>query len=248
MTSNHRIPAPSVLNISAVLTEASTISPAPAAAAAAPHSSRKKPNAEPKRLQTRRKVLEAALAVFQETGFEAAGTAEIAKRAGVSHGTVFTVEPTKERLAVAAFGGQLRAIGEAAFASVLMTPRPLPLVDQLEHVFEALYAFYAANSGVSRAIMREVLLTTRPDGTGDHDQLLKQFLEGLEMQLRVAMARGALTADTDVSALGGALFGVYLLFLLALLNQAFPEDDARRENCRRALEATLRGHIPPAVS
>lgn len=198
---------------------------------------------------TRRKVLEAALAVFQETGFESAGTAEIAKRAGVSHGTVFTVEPTKERLAVAAFGGQLRAIGEAAFATVLMAVPPQPLLEQIEHVFEALYAFYAANPGVARAIMREVLLTTRPDGTGDHDQLLKEFLDGLELQLRMAMARGALVPDADVTALAEAIFGVYLLFLLALLNQAFPDDDARRENCRRTLQATLRGHIPaPAAS
>ncbi|MES2707267.1 MAG: TetR/AcrR family transcriptional regulator [Verrucomicrobiota bacterium] len=207
-----------------------------------------KPKPETKRLQTRRRVLEAALAVFQENGFGQAGTAEIARRAGVSHGTVFTVEPTKERLAVAAFGGQLRAIGEAAFTTVLTAAEPLPLPEQLEYVFEQLYAFYGAHRGVSRAIMREVLLTTRPDGTGDHDQLLKDFLGGLEFQLRAAVMRGMLAPETDVGGLSGAIFGVYLLFLLALLNQAFPDDAERRKNCRLALQATLHGHIAAGVS
>lgn len=211
-----------------------------------PESSAAAPPAKPeaKRLQTRRRVLEAALSVFQEMDFDEAGTAEIAKRAGVSHGTVFTVEPTKERLAVAAFSGQLRAIGEAAFTTVLSAPEPLPLTAQLEHVFETLYAFYAANRSVSRAIMREVLLTTRPDGAGDHDQLLKDFLGGLEFQLRMSLMRGGLLPETDLRALAEAVFGVYLLFLLALLNQAFPDDSIRRENCRQALRATLHGHVP----
>ncbi|RYD36297.1 MAG: TetR/AcrR family transcriptional regulator [Verrucomicrobiaceae bacterium] len=206
------------------------------------------PPRETKRMQTRRRVLEAALSVFQETDFESAGTAEIARRAGVSHGTVFTVEPTKERLAVAAFDGQLRAIGEAAFTAMLTATEPLPLLEQLDYVFEKLYTFYSVHRGVSRAIMREVLLTTRPDGPGDHDRLLKDFLDGLEFLLRVSITRGMLLPKTDTTALAGAIFGTYLLFLLALLNQAFPDDATRRQNCRQALQAILHGHSPAPLS
>lgn len=206
-----------------------------------------RPKREAKRMLTRRRVLEAALQVFKEAGFEAAGTAEIARRAGVSHGTVFTVEPTKERLAVAAFGGQLRGIGEAVFTTVLMAAAPMPLVAQVEHVFQKLYDFYAEHHGVSRALMREVLLTTRPDGAGDHDQLLKEFLGGLEMMLRSAMLRGSLAAGTDITALAAALFGIYLLFLLALLNQVFPERETHQENLRQTLRATLHGHLTDPV-
>jgi AcrR family transcriptional regulator len=49
----------------------------------------------------RETVLEAAMAVVAERGFAAAPTAEIAKRAGISHAYLFRLFPTKSDLAVA---------------------------------------------------------------------------------------------------------------------------------------------------
>ena len=69
-----------------------------------------------KKLRTRRLVLGAALVDFQEKKFQGPGTAEIARLAEVWHGAVFTVEPTKERLAVAAFSVEVRSVGRHAFA------------------------------------------------------------------------------------------------------------------------------------
>lgn len=52
-------------------------------------------------LETRRRLLEVAQTLFLEVGFGAAGTREVARRAGVATGTLFNYFPSKEALGVA---------------------------------------------------------------------------------------------------------------------------------------------------
>jgi len=59
-----------------------------------------KPSArEAKRLQTRERLLGAAIAEFKRTGMADADVGSIVAAAGVAHGTFFFHFPTKERLA-----------------------------------------------------------------------------------------------------------------------------------------------------
>ncbi len=53
------------------------------------------------KLETRRRILEAAQSLFAQTGFEAATTREIATRAGIGVGTLFNYFPSKEDIALA---------------------------------------------------------------------------------------------------------------------------------------------------
>jgi len=50
------------------------------------------------RADTRRRILDAAEALFAELGYEAASTRQVAERAGVSTGLIFYYFPTKEAL------------------------------------------------------------------------------------------------------------------------------------------------------
>jgi AcrR family transcriptional regulator len=62
--------------------------------------------------QTRQRILEAAMRRFADDGLTRAATADIARDAGVSHGTVFVHFPTLEALqqaAIEAFGEQVTA-------------------------------------------------------------------------------------------------------------------------------------------
>ena len=91
-----------------------------------------------RKADTRARVLKAALAVFAECGFEAASTAEIARRAGVSHGTVFVVAPTKLSLAVAAHEGEIRGVAAKALTTL---PQRGGLQAQIAHLYEALFDY-----------------------------------------------------------------------------------------------------------
>ena len=190
-----------------------------------------------KKLLTRQQVLAAALAEFREKGFDAASTAAIAQRAGVSHGAVFTVEATKEKLAVAAFGDEVRSVGEQAFARAFA--RSGSLVTAIMGIFGTLFDFYEGHRLISRALLREMLLSAQPAGTTADDRLLNDYLSGLRVLVQTAVARGKLPPATDADAVASALLGVYVVFLLARLNGAHADRDTHLAKCSAAVEAIL---------
>jgi len=71
--------------------------------------------------RNRKRLLDAAAEVFAEQGLEAS-TAEIARRAGVGHGTVFRRFPTKDDLVAAIVVDRLGEIAESATALLPDTP------------------------------------------------------------------------------------------------------------------------------
>lgn len=190
-----------------------------------------------KKLLTRRQVLAAALEEFREHDFAEASTAAIARRAGVSHGAIFTVEPSKERLAVAAFSDELRSVGEQALAGAFTWPGPL--AEAIMALFSALFDFYEGHQRIARVLLREMLLSVQPSGNTANDRLLNDYLAGLRVLVQSAVARGQLPPDTDAEAVAPVLLGVYVVFLLARLNGAQPDKAAHLDSCRRAVEAVV---------
>jgi len=198
---------------------------------------------EEKKLQTRKQVLAAALGEFRDRGFDSASTSAIATLAGVSHGTIFTVEPTKEKLAAAAFDDEVRSIGERALASAFVELEKTHAVDAVMGLFTTLFDFYDRYQLIARVLLREMLLSAQPGGDTASDRLLNDYLAGLRVLLQAAIARGQLAPGTDAEALASVLLGVYLVFLLARLNGVHPDRNIHLGSCRRALEAVLVQHI-----
>lgn len=59
-------------------------------------------NRDSQKLETRQRIIEAAIRVFSRNGILASTTAEVAKEAGLSHGSVFAHFGTQESLVSAA--------------------------------------------------------------------------------------------------------------------------------------------------
>jgi AcrR family transcriptional regulator len=97
-----------------------------------------------KRMET---LLDAAAEVFAEQGYKAAGTNEIARRAGASPGTLYQFFKNKEAIAVALtarYVARLRAAhGEAFDLSIA----ELPLREMLDRIIDPVVAFDRANPG-----------------------------------------------------------------------------------------------------
>jgi AcrR family transcriptional regulator len=68
---------------------------------------------------TQRRIVAAALGLFQSKGFDATTTKQIAKKAGIAEGTVFNYFPTKEDIALQFFEHEV----EEAMAAVSRNPR-----------------------------------------------------------------------------------------------------------------------------
>jgi AcrR family transcriptional regulator len=192
---------------------------------------------ELKKAKTRQDVLAAALEVFREHGFDSASTADIAKRAGVSHGAIFTVAATKEKLAFAAFEQEVRGVGEQAFAKAFASSSKL--TTRVTDIFARLFDFYEQHQDIARVLLREMMFSSKPQGSTANDRLLSDYLVGLRVLVQTAAARKQINPEADMEALASVLLGIYLVFLLARLNGVHPDRAAHLAMCRRAVEAVL---------
>lgn len=82
------------------------------------------------REDTRRRLLDAALAVFLEKGFSAASVEDIASRAGFTRGALYSNFADKEALFLALVAGRLEE-REAAVTQLMTASSPESLVDDL---------------------------------------------------------------------------------------------------------------------
>jgi AcrR family transcriptional regulator len=185
---------------------------------------------------TRLRVLKAALDVFSEEGYERATTAQIARRAGVSHGMVFVVAPTKESLAVAAFEDSIRAVVSAAFLRA-----PAKLNKRLEFVFSRLFDYYSAIPPLSRALIKHLTFLPESPAKKQYVGLIGEFLKALEAMFTLPEMKSQLHADVSPVDAAHICFSVYLFSLLLLLNDIYPTRQAHAAAFRRRLNATLRG-------
>ncbi len=190
-----------------------------------------------KKAETHKRVLAAAMQLFAKNGFEGTSTAQIAEEAGVAHGTIFAVAPTKESLLVAAYADEIRAVGEKIGATL---PLKRPLAAQLEHIFDGLFDYYTVNPALSRAILQHLLFIPDTDTRSQHDRLLTDLFDALRCLMDGAKERGDIRADVNSDDLATVCFSTYMYFLLALLNDSYASRAHHRRDFRRVLELSLR--------
>jgi AcrR family transcriptional regulator len=167
-----------------------------------------KPSArEAKRLQTRERLMGAAIAEFKRSGIAAADVGAIVTAAGVAHGTFFFHFPTKEHVLL-----ELERREEERIAKQLgryvASERDLPSI--LE---ETVRLIVGLERRLGAALFKDFLALhfsqTRPaDESNEHPVIVN-----VASEIEQARKRGRV--DADVSAMNSAVF--FLLGLYALL-------------------------------
>src|SRR5690606_4727991 len=95
------------------------------------------------------RILEAAAEVFAERGADAS-VADVARRAGVGHATVFRRFPTKEHLLIALMAQRMEALAARAAAEAATEPRE----EALERFMEHLAGHFAKDRGFKDSTAR----------------------------------------------------------------------------------------------
>lgn len=182
---------------------------------------------EDARRETRRTVLEAARAEFEEAGFEAAGIRSIARAAGVSSGTVLHHFGSKRELLYAAFFHDLEDALERAAAAARGAAGE-GLETRLHALASSIFADYGRRPRLSRILLRESILAEPPWDARFQGQVAA--LHGVVTELAAAaVERGELPQGSDLPLLGLAWISFYTFALLAWAQEARPicEDPAR---------------------
>jgi AcrR family transcriptional regulator len=190
-----------------------------------------KPSArEAKRLQTRERLMGAAVAEFKRSGLAAADVGAIVAAAGVAHGTFFFHFPTKEHVLL-----ELERREEERIAKQLSryvdSGRDLPSV--LE---ETVRLVVGLERRLGAALFKDFLALhfsqTRPaDERNEHPVIVT-----VAKEIEQARERGEV--DTDVTAMNSAVFFLLGLYALLTTTHDWPAQSAMLDDY---VASTLRG-------
>jgi AcrR family transcriptional regulator len=181
-------------------------------------------------------ILDAALALFAEQGYERTSTNGIAARAGISPGSLYQFFPNKEAIAEALatrLVEQMRAAHSAAFD--LSRVNDLPLDELIDKIVDPLIAFNVANPGA------KVLLanTDMPAGLQAATRPLHEAVVGRVGAILHARIPTLSAAEQSLAAM------VAVRIVAALMPPIVAARDAEREALVAELKKALHGYIAP---
>ena len=184
-----------------------------------------------RRLQTRERILGAAIAEFTRSGMAATDVGAIVSAAGVAHGTFYFHFPTKEHVLLELEAREESRIA-AEFDRFLGTPHDLT---------EALTEFVRLSQGLEkqlgRTLFKELLALhfspsrPKPEDWTDHPVILLLVRE-------IEAARGREMLHPDVDAFYSAMF--FLLGIYGVLSTA-DDLDARDTMLAKLVASAVRG-------
>ncbi|MEB3020776.1 TetR/AcrR family transcriptional regulator [[Mycobacterium] crassicus] len=158
---------------------------------------------------TRRKLLDAAIEVFGEAGYVAAGRTAIIERAGVTKGALYHHFDSMDALVV--------AIIEGGFATVLSTFRSMcrPSSPALEGMIHGMFAVTAVLAADKEARAAGHLVFALADSNDLGADVAGQWMDAVTSQAGRAIAEGDVRADLEpgqvAEAITGAMLGTWLL-------------------------------------
>jgi AcrR family transcriptional regulator len=171
------------------------------------------PRRERNRQQKLQRIRDAAAGLFKERGFTKATTQEIAERADISAGTLFTYARTKEELVVMVMADGLRATLRRACST-------LPdgsLVDQAAYVFGRLLRYHASEMELSIYFVRETAAVPDPKLSSEVDRLVGEIVDAIEGIIGGKQHPDRIRSDVAAREIAFQFFHLYYGTLCALL-------------------------------
>jgi AcrR family transcriptional regulator len=152
------------------------------------------------------RIRQAASELFVEKGYDDTTIREIAQRADVGFGTLFTYASDKRDLLFLIFNDELAATVEQATRDARKKEE---LPDQLVAFFRGFYRFFGARPALSRIVLREMTFYLSGKQAGIFQRSRRLLLERVTQLVAQAQADGRIRKDEDAELLGRALFSIY---------------------------------------
>jgi len=199
---------------------------------------------ERKKTERRRRVLEAARAVFKEYGYENATTREIAARAGVAVGTVFVYARDKRDLLMTIVNDDLEAVTEESFANL---GGDLPFLDKLIALFEPRYRYWVRDPGISTFALHETAAARVKEVPSETERFYRRrhrMLARIAELVAEEQQAGRLGTPDDPETIALFLMGTYLAHARFWLSERDPQVPDGIARLRRQLELAMNGLRP----
>ena len=184
-----------------------------------------------------RRILDAAVRVFAERGYDAARVGDIAKEAGVAYGLVYHYYESKEAVLEAVFR---EAWGRLLAAVALAEESGENASEQLELVVKIVLRAWRDDPDLVRLLVREV--TRNPHIQDELDEIGQAFAS-LERMVRRGQADGTFRAELDPKLAAWMLYGALEEVLTGWVLGQLPDDAAAVTAAEREVAETMVGGL-----
>lgn len=198
---------------------------------------------EKKKRKTREAILNAAIELFGKNGFEATSISQLAQKAGVGKGTVYSYFSTKQDILNAFCEGELEYVHEQLNTK---TNPDAPVLEQLVTIFLAEFEYVTRTPEFGRLYMQEMLFPKK-EMVLNHKELENKFLDMIFPIISRAQQRGELRADMELLHLCGHFFSLFILLVHAWYSDLLGDQTAE-EALTTLFSNALNGLQPPKTS
>lgn len=197
---------------------------------------------EQKKKQTRKAILDAAIRLFDQKGFEQTSIELLAREAGVGKGTIYSYFQNKNEIFYAFCEEQLEFVrGELA----QKTDPDAPVIEQLMTIFMGEFVFVTKNKEFGRHFMREALFPRDPQNK-DLQELDNKWLDLIYSVLERAIKKGELRNDIDLLFLTGHFYALYSISVSAWYSERI-ETEQIGPGMQQLLQNALDGLAPSST-
>lgn len=197
---------------------------------------------EQKKKETRAAIMEAALALFGERGYENTSISTLAKEAGIGKGTVYSYFSSKSEILLAFCEDELDCLHLELQRTI---PADAPLEEKLLHIFMYEFRYVTKNKGFGRTLMREVIFPK--ELTIEKSRAIEErFIQFFVIMFTEAQTRGQLRRDIDLTMTCGHFYALYLMSLSAWYSGRLLGEEEVRSALQIMFHQALSGLMPQA--
>jgi AcrR family transcriptional regulator len=186
---------------------------------------------EQKKLETRQAIMQAAVKLFSEKGFEKTSIEELARAAGIGKGTIYSYFQTKTDILHAFCEDEMVCLHQELTDNA---DKEIPLLQQMVRIYMSEFRHITENREFGRLFMQETVFPREVD-LERHLENEDNYFKLLFPLLEKARERGELRKDIDLLYITGHFYGLYLLLV-----SAWYTGRVQTEEAENALETLFR--------
>ncbi|MCW5201905.1 TetR/AcrR family transcriptional regulator [Desulfobulbus sp. US2] len=195
---------------------------------------------EQKKKATRAAIMEAAINLFGERGYQSTSVSSLAKAAGIGKGTIYSYFTSKNEILLAFCEDELTFIHDEIQKK--LNP-DAPLAEKMLLVLMSEFCFVTKNKDFGRTLLRE--LTFPKEITIEKSRVIEErFLNLFVKIFKEGQERGQLRRDIELIITGGHFYGLYLMALSAWYSGRLHTEDDVRESLELMINQALTGLTP----
>ncbi len=196
---------------------------------------------ERNKLDKAQRIRDAARELFRKHGYEATTMRQIAQRAHVGLGTLFSYADDKRDLVFLIFNAELDPLTGRALAA----PRPnAALLEQLMAVFKRHYQQFAKHPTLTRLALQELTFYSEGKQSQNFHAIRGQLIAGIERLVADAQRARRIRSTPDARRIARQIFFLYAAALRWWIAAPKPSVATGVAELRRVLRLQMEGLAP----